>query len=576
MKRFLLSFVIVVAALTVSRMASAATLSVTPNSASLRVGETKTFSIVVSSTDQTLNAGQGRLSYPADKLQLLGISKSGLFTYWILEPSGSNGDISFGGGLPSPGYKGGGRAILTVSFRAKATGTAAIRFNSGSVLANDGKGTDITSGTSGATVTVLAAAVTNTAPSPAPSAPSTPTPTINSSTHPNQGKWYAKTDVQFTWTRLAGMQGVSYVFDQVTNTTPDDTTESGDGAANFRQTADGVWYLHLKAKYASGWSATVHYRVYVDTQSPENFTPNVEQDGDARNPKATLTFRSSDAGSGIDHYELSLNSEPFKTVTSPVTTEQKRAGLHQFTVRAFDLAGNLREAVGEFTVEGSPAPRLTKIPSSVALFSQITIEGLSVQGDTVVLTIDGREVGRFSAAESRIVPNSGVAIPDGLVLWRFQSTPFLAPGFHELSAKAVNQYGIESPATVPVSFQTLGQTFGLFGWLIPTYALIAGLVIIIFILLAALLVVWERYQHWRRAESFDLNRAEDEINEEIEKLQASLEKDIVGAIRTAVTERSMQAATHEQIRQDIAQTRQRIDSLIEKQVKQLKKKRQRK
>ena len=92
------------------------------------------------------------------------------------------------------------------------------------------------------------------------------------------------------------------------------------------------------------------------------------------------------------------------------------------------------------------------------------------------------------------------------------------------------------------------------------------------LLAAALVILYERFRHWRRAESFDLSTAEEQINEEIDRLQNSLEKDIVGAIRTAVTERSMQAATHEQIRKDITQVRQRIDDLVDKQVKRLKKK----
>lgn len=336
------------------------------------------------------------------------------------------------------------------------------------------------------------------------------------------------------------------------------------------QTADGVWYFHLRAKYAAGWSPTVHYRVQIDTQPPASFTPQVIQEGGARNPTAVIRFQTSDSGSGNIVYSLSLDNGALTQSQSPATVKQTRAGLHQFTVRATDQAGNYRDAIGEFIVEGSPAPRLTSVPKTLALFAELTVDGLSVQGDTIILTIDGREVGRFLADDARITPQQGVGIPDGLVLWRYQATPFLAPGFHELSAYALNQYGIQSPPSVPASFQTLGSTFSIFGVLIPTYVVILVLLVIIFILLALLIIMYERYRHWQRAESFDLTRAESEIDDEIGKLQTSLEKDIVGAIRTAVTERSMQAATHEQIRRDITQMRQRIDDLIEKQVKQLK------
>ncbi|MDP2789981.1 MAG: cohesin domain-containing protein [bacterium] len=577
-RRFLLTIFTVFTLCLVAQSAQAASLGISPSSVTMREGETKSFSLTVNSADQAMNASQGKFSFPVDKLQVTNVAKGSLFKYWTDEPaySNSNGTVTFGGGLPTPGFTGSGRAVLTVMFRAKATGTATLTYSSGTILANDGDGTNILTGYGSATVRISEATSTNTAPSPTPTtpaSPSTPAPSVGSSTHPDQNTWYAKTDVQLTWTRPAGLQGVSYIFDQNGRTTPDDAVENSNGSVQLVQTADGVWYFHLRAKYAAGWSPTVHYRVQIDTQPPTSFTPQVIQEGGARNPTAVISFQTSDSGSGHVAYSLSLDDGAFAPATSPATVKQTRAGLHQFTVRATDQAGNYRDAIGEFTVEGSSAPRLTSVPKTLALFAELTVEGLAVQGDTLVLSIDGREIGRFLADDAHLTPAPGVGIPDGLVLWRFQATPFLAPGFHELSAYAVNQYGIQSPASVPASFQTLGSTFSIFGVLIPTYLVIFTLLVIIFVLLGLLILVYERYRHWRRAESFDLARAESEIDDEIGKLQTSLEKDIVGAIRTAVTERSMQAATHEEIRRDIAQMRQRIDDLIEKQVKQQKKKR---
>lgn len=578
-RRFLLGIAVAFIFGVLAHTAQAASLGVSPSSATMRVGETKSFSLTVSSADQAMNASQGKLSFPAEKLQVTSMTKGNLFKYWTEEPaySNSNGTVTFGGGLPTPGFTGSGRALLTVTFRAKATGTATLAYSSGTILANDGNGTNILTGYGSATVRITEAAATNTAPPVLPpAAPSTPAPSVGSTTHPNQNSWYAKADVLLTWTRPSGLQGVSYIFDQNGRTVPDEAFDSSNGSVQLVQTADGIWYFHIRAKYAAGWSPTVHYRVQIDTQPPANFTPQVIQEGGSRNPTAILSFQTSDSGSGGVAYSLSLDNGSFTSAVSPTTVKQTRAGLHQFTVRATDQAGNSRDAIGEFSVEGSPAPRLTSVPKSIALFAEFTVEGLAVQGDTIVISIDGREIGRFSADEASISPAPGVGIPNGLVLWRFRATPFLAPGFHELAAFAVNQYGIQSPPSVPASFQTLGSTFSIFGVLVPTYIVIMVLLVALFVLIAMLIVVYERYRHWRRAESFDLTRAESEIDDEISKLQSSLEKDIVGAIRTAVTERSMQAATHAEIRRDITQMRQRIDDLIERQVKQLKQRRKRK
>lgn len=573
-RRLILTIAAVFSFCLIVQSAQAASLGISPNSATMREGETKSFSLTVNSADQAMNASQGKLTFPTGKLQVTSVAKGTLFKYWTDEPafSNSNGTVTFGGGLPTPGFKGSGRAAITVTFRAKASGTAMLTYSSGTILSNDGNGTNILTSYGSATVRIGEATPTNTAPAPNPTpvTPSTPVPTVGSSTHPDQNVWYAKSDVQLTWTRPAGVQGVSYTFNQNGSTVPDEAVESNTGAVQLTQTADGIWYFHLRAKYAAGWSPTVHFRVQIDTLPPANFTPQVTQEGGARNPTAVISFNTSDSGSGKVVYSLSMDDGAFVPATSPATVKQTRAGLHQFTVRATDQAGNFRDAIGQFTVEGSPAPRLTSVPKTLALFAELTVEGLVVQGDTLVLSIDGREIGRFLADDARITLEPGVGIPDGLVLWRFQATPFLAPGFHELAAYAVNQYGIQSLPSVPASFQTLGSTFSVFGILIPTYIAIVTLLVIIFVLLALLILVYERYRHWRRAESFDLTRAESEIDDEISKLQTSLEKDIVGAIRTAVTERSMQAATHEEIRRDITQMRQRIDDLIEKQVKQLK------
>jgi hypothetical protein len=566
----------------VAHGAQAASLNITPGSVTMHVGDTQSFNLTVTSADQAMNASQAKLSFPADKLQVTGIAKGSLFKYWTDEPaySNSNGTVTFGGGLPTPGFTGSGRAAVTVTFRARAVGTVTLTYSSGAILANNGDGTNILTSYGSATVRIVSATPTNTAPSPAPApppeTPSTPAPKVSSTTHPDQNAWYAKSDVQLTWTRPAGLQGVSYALDQNGSTVPDEAIESSNGTVQLVQTADGVWYFHLRAKYAAGWSPTVHYRVQIDTEPPASFTPQVIQQGGARNPTAVLSFQTSDAGSGHLTYSLSMDDGAFASAVSPVTVKQTRAGLHQFTVRATDQAGNYRDAIGEFTVEGSPAPRFTSVPRTLALFAELTVEGLAVQGDTIILAIDGREIGRFLADDARVAPQQGVGIPDGLVLWRFQATPFLAPGFHELAAYAINQYGIQSPTSVPASFQTLGSTFNVFGVLIPTYAVILCLLVIIFVLLSCLIFLYEKYRYWRRADSFDLARAEEKIDEEIEKLQSSLEKDIVGAIRTAVTQRSMQAATHEEILRDISQMRQRIDDLIEKQLKQNVKKKRRK
>ena len=72
-------------------VASAATLYFSPSSGSYAAGSVVTANIYVSSVDQAMNAASGVISFPADKLSVEALSKSGsVFSLWVQEPSFSN------------------------------------------------------------------------------------------------------------------------------------------------------------------------------------------------------------------------------------------------------------------------------------------------------------------------------------------------------------------------------------------------------------------------------------------------------------------------------------------------------
>lgn len=104
---------------------------------------------------ESLNAVSVRVSYPADTLTLLSISKSSsIVTLWAAEPSFSNtsGTAALEGVIPNPGFSGQSGRVATLNFRVKRAGTATVSFVNSSVLANDGKGTEILKGTTPVTL----------------------------------------------------------------------------------------------------------------------------------------------------------------------------------------------------------------------------------------------------------------------------------------------------------------------------------------------------------------------------------------------------------------------------------------
>jgi hypothetical protein len=142
--------------------AHAATLSLTPGSDTFSEGKTFTVRVVVNSSGQSINAVSGKLNFSTDTLTLTRLSKSGIVTLWAQEPTYSNasGSVSFQGVILN-GYAGSSGTILTLTFKAKAVGSASINFipTNSSVLLNDGQGTDALSGTSGALYTITKASV---------------------------------------------------------------------------------------------------------------------------------------------------------------------------------------------------------------------------------------------------------------------------------------------------------------------------------------------------------------------------------------------------------------------------------
>ncbi len=140
--------------------AAAATLRVSVARTSVSAGETFVAAILVSSSDQPLNAVSGELSFPTNLLSVTAVSQTNsILTLWVQNPTYSNqdGTIDFSGVVPNPGWSGLGGQVIAVQFRAKSTGTATVEFASSAVLANDGNGTEILTSAQPATVIITAA-----------------------------------------------------------------------------------------------------------------------------------------------------------------------------------------------------------------------------------------------------------------------------------------------------------------------------------------------------------------------------------------------------------------------------------
>src|ERR1043166_3129234 len=133
-----------VAIFAVPLVARAADLNLSPTSATHAVDEEFDVKVIVDPGDQKVNASDGTISFDSTLLSVSKVSKDGSqFSLWTADPTYSNaaGTVEFSGGTPTAFSKPG--TVITITFKGKKKGTAKVSVTKGSVLAADGKGTDV-------------------------------------------------------------------------------------------------------------------------------------------------------------------------------------------------------------------------------------------------------------------------------------------------------------------------------------------------------------------------------------------------------------------------------------------------
>lgn len=354
------TLVLGVAASPPTSLAEGASLKISPASGVYEVGGLVDVSFVVDTGGQAINAVQADIIFPADKLQVVNpVASTSFISLWVTAPTYSNtdGTLHFQGGLPTPGIKTSGGVISTVTFRIKASGKATIRYAPTSrVLLNDGAGTNIltSSGSSEYTLKI-----------PPPAGP-----VVTSPTHPDSNAWFNNPQVQYQWDVIDGAVGYSFIFDQSSKTVPDDVVDTTATAVSVKATGDGVWYFHIRAKTID-WGGITSVPVQIDATAPASFTPKFDNGTITIEDTPTLRFVTSDAASGIDHYEVkqvtTTKDAPhvaslFVESSSPHVLSKLSAGTYEFIVRAFDRAGNSVDASTKLNVVASGVSFYSRVP----------------------------------------------------------------------------------------------------------------------------------------------------------------------------------------------------------------------
>lgn len=157
--KFLFSILIILGFLLVpSDRIYAASLSLSPGSTNVSVGNILSLKVLLNTGNKYVNNTEATVQFPTDILEVVSITKaSSIFTLWVEEPSFSNytGKVVFNGGVPSPGFNGTSGYIATITFKAKRAGSASVILTDATARENDGLGTDILTSKNGSVIEIV-------------------------------------------------------------------------------------------------------------------------------------------------------------------------------------------------------------------------------------------------------------------------------------------------------------------------------------------------------------------------------------------------------------------------------------
>lgn len=353
--RHIYTVVFAFAVLCAPQWVQAAVLSVQASDAQVSVGSSVVVWVAVDSEGIAINNAEGTLGFPSDLFEVVSVNQTpSIFTLWIQSPAFAGGDISFNGGLPSPGYTGQNGRIFSVTLRAKAPGSGMFTLGGGAVRANDGLGTDVLRASQGASV-VVAQPATPSVPAATPTAKTQLS--VSSPTHSSQDAWYNNASALMQWTLPTGVDSVQTLLSKDKGTTPTVIYKPAITKKQLDPLEDGVWYFNIRARTAQGWGEVVAYKLQIDTVAPKLTGVEIAY----ANGTLRVAGSASDERSGIAGAELWIDG----VHANDLDTEQLEDGVvqlvplesgeHTAQLRVVDRAGNAatsEEVV--FTVEASP------------------------------------------------------------------------------------------------------------------------------------------------------------------------------------------------------------------------------
>ncbi len=477
----------------------ASTLSLSPATGVYTTGSTFTVRVVVNTKGAAINAADGTLSFNPKELQVVSVSRSSsIFNLWTTEPTFSNGagTITFSGGSPT-GYTGSAGTVMTATFRTLGAGSPRVTLTSGSVLAADGRGTNVltTMGSGAYTVSAVSespepeAIVEYVPPANTPNAPS-----VSSDTHPRDA-WSKERTARLTWSLPGDVTAVRTLLDESPTSIPTKVYDTPIRDITLPDLPDGVSYFHIQFRNEDGWGKVTHYRLAVDATAPNNLVLSLPTDANLANPEQVLIATTSDTtGAPIDSFAIQINGGEKQimknTEAGKIKLASLKPGRQTVLVEAIDAAGNSVVSTFSFDIESFDAPRFDEVPPEINTGVIPVFIGSTRPRSTVTVTLEstGREPLIYSAES------------DEAGLFRIIPSARLAEGVYRMTAQAVDEFGAQSQTSAEVSFVVRPAGLLKIGTLlVSALSIIIPLVALSFLLVFICIFALRRYRLFKSA-----------------------------------------------------------------------------
>ncbi len=307
-------------------------------------------------------------------------------------------------------------------------------------------------------------------------------------------------DAKFTWPLPSGITGVRLLVGRIPNAIPTVTHIPAVNSRELSDLADGIWYFHVRLRNNAGWGGISHFKFQIDTQPPKPFKIEVKEGKETTNPQPTLFFETTDEMSGIDYYEIIIDSKsPIKTEKSEYKIPSQDLGKHTIIVKAVDKAGNETLAMTEIEILPIEAPVITDYPRELLPGSILSIKGTAAPEVKVKVYIQKGE------EETKI----GETKSDKEGRWAYIEVEPVEKGVYKVWAEAIDSLGARSEPSEKVTILVSPPVFIRIGKLAIDYlSTIITLLVLIFVIILGVIWGWQKIKEKRKKLRKEISEAE--------------------------------------------------------------------